>query len=308
MELRQLKHFLAVLEHGSMSKAAEMLGISHQGLSKSLSGLESDLNVQLLVRSARGVTASAYGEVLAEYARFIDGEHDNAILALDALRGGSMGHLTIATGLSGANTVVPEAAARLLERRPGTSLTLLTGPYGQYRAAIEEGEIALFVGSQWDETVSPLLTVETLFDDHDYVVARREHPLVCRDDVRLDDFSHYPWIFTVGALEFRRKLVKWFESEHVAPPRRIIETDSVDVTKATLLRGDFLAQLPRHCIANEEAAGMLAVVAFDSPAWTREVSMIYRRRGVRFGLLDPLMEELRRAAQALRTAPRSVSS
>src|SRR5690606_11043440 len=61
MELRQLKHFLAVLEHGSMSKAAEALGISHQGLSKSLAGLEEAVQVQLLVRGPRGVTPSTYG-------------------------------------------------------------------------------------------------------------------------------------------------------------------------------------------------------------------------------------------------------
>ena len=160
MEIRQLKHFLAVLEHGSMSRAAEALGISHQGLSKSIAGLEESLQVQLLVRGPRGVTASAFGQVLQEYARFIDGEHDNALHALAALRGGGAGHLTIATGISAATTIVPTAAGRLFARRPGTSLTVLTGPYAQFRAAVEEGEIALFIGTVLEEAASPVITID----------------------------------------------------------------------------------------------------------------------------------------------------
>ena len=213
MEIRQLKHFLAVLEHGSMSRAAEALGISHQGLSKSIAGLEESLQVQLLVRGPRGVTASAFGQVLQEYARFIDGEHDNALHALAALRGGGAGHLTIATGISAATTIVPTAAGRLFARRPGTSLTVLTGPYAQFRAAVEEGEIALFIGTVLEEAASPVITIERLFVDRDYVVARPGHPLMQRASVSLAELSTFPWVFSVGTHEFRRDFLRRFPHE-----------------------------------------------------------------------------------------------
>ncbi|MFO1426485.1 MAG: LysR family transcriptional regulator [Steroidobacteraceae bacterium] len=213
MEIRQLKHFLAVLEHGSMSRAAEALGISHQGLSKSIAGLEESLQVQLLVRGPRGVTASAFGQVLQEYARFIDGEHDNALHALAALRGGGAGHLTIATGISAATTIVPTAAGRLFARRPGTSLTVLTGPYAQFRAAVEEGEIALFIGTVLEEAASPVITIERLFVDRDYVVARPGHPLMQRASVSLAELSTFPWVFSVGTHEFRRDFLRRFEAQ-----------------------------------------------------------------------------------------------
>ncbi len=300
MEIRQLKHFLAVLEHGSMSKAAEALGISHQGLSKSIAGLEESLQVQLLVRGPRGVTASAFGQVLSEYARFIDGEHENALHALAALRGGGAGHLTVATGISAAASLVPVAAARLFARRPGTSLTLLSGPYAQFRSAVEEGEIAVFIGTVGAETVSPVVTVEELFVDHDFIVARPGHPLTGSAAVSLDDLSRFPWIFSVGTHEFRRSFIRLFEARGATPPRSMIESDSLAVTKAALMQTDFLTLLPRQSFAAEERAGLLALVPFDSPAWTRPVAMAYRQRGVRFGLMDSLLEELRGAATAIR--------
>lgn len=302
MEIRQLKHFLAVLDHGSMSKAAAALGLSHQGLSKSLAGLENELKAKLLVRGPRGVSASAYGEVLAEYARFIDGEHDNAVQALAALRGSGAGHLTVAAGISASSGALPIAAARLLERRPGTTLSVLTGPYAEFRNALRDGEVALFVGTVSDEPPAPPVVRETLFTDHDFIVARRGHPLVARRTVALEDLQKYPWIFSVGTLEFRRNFIRMFEERRLEVPRSMIESDSLDVTKASLLRTDFLTLLPRQAIAAEERAGLLALVPFDSPAWSREVAVVYRRRGVRFGLLETLLEELRRAAADLRTS------
>lgn len=300
MEIRQLKHFLAVLDHGSISKAAEALGISHQGLSKSIAALEESLHLPLLVRGSRGVTPSAFGQVLSEYARFIDGEHDNAMHALAALRGGGGGgHLTVATGISAATSLVPQAAARLFARRPGTSLTVLSGPYAQFRGAVESGEIALFVGTVLEDAVSPLVTVERLFVDQDYIVARRDHALARRGSVALADLSAWPWVFSVGTHAFRRNFVRVFEAGGATAPRSLIESDSLDVTKAALVHSDFLTLLPRQAFAAEERAGLLAVVPFDSSAWSRPVSLAYRRRGVRFGLVDSLLEELRGAASAL---------
>ena len=143
------------------------------------------------MRGPRGVTASVYGQVLSEYGRFIDGGHENALHALAALRGGGSGHLTVATGISAATSLLPLAASRLFARRPGTSLTVLSGPYAQFRGAIEEGEIALFVRTVVSEAVAPIVTVEQLFVDHDFIVARPGHPLA-GSAVSLEDLSRFP--------------------------------------------------------------------------------------------------------------------
>jgi LysR family transcriptional regulator of gallate degradation len=197
---------------------------------------------------------------------------------------------------------LPIAAARLLERRPGTTLSVLTGPYAQFRNALRDGEVALFVGTVSDEPPAQPVVREALFTDHDYIVARNDHPLAARRTVTLEDLRKYPWIFSVGTLEFRRNFIRMFEARGLEIPRSMIESDSLDVTKASLLRTDFLTLLPRQAIAAEERAGLLALVPFDSPAWSREVAVVYRRRGVRFGLLETLLEELRRAARHVRPA------
>lgn len=56
MELRQLRYFVAVVECGSLSRAASMVHIVQPALSQQMGQLEQELGVQLLHRSVRGVT------------------------------------------------------------------------------------------------------------------------------------------------------------------------------------------------------------------------------------------------------------
>lgn len=56
MELRQLSHFLAVVDAGSLTLAADRVGVTQQALSKSLARLETELGGKLFERAARGKT------------------------------------------------------------------------------------------------------------------------------------------------------------------------------------------------------------------------------------------------------------
>ncbi|MFJ1284494.1 LysR family transcriptional regulator, partial [Acinetobacter baumannii] len=61
MELRQLRYFLAVVEHGSMGKAALELGVVTSALSQQISRLESELATRLLQRTSSGVIPTDAG-------------------------------------------------------------------------------------------------------------------------------------------------------------------------------------------------------------------------------------------------------
>ena len=61
METNRLKHFCTVVETGSLSKAADLLGITHGGLHKSLRVLESDLGFTLTMAKGRGIEITEQG-------------------------------------------------------------------------------------------------------------------------------------------------------------------------------------------------------------------------------------------------------
>lgn len=83
IEFRQLRYFLAVVEEGSLRKAASKLGMSQPPLSRQIQQLEADLQVELFERSGRGMILSGAGQELVVHARAI---LDRAAQAVKDLR------------------------------------------------------------------------------------------------------------------------------------------------------------------------------------------------------------------------------
>lgn len=73
METNRLKQFRTIVETGNMRKAADLLGISHSGLSKSMKSLEQELGLPLFHASGRGIAVSDEGMRLYERSKtFLD--------------------------------------------------------------------------------------------------------------------------------------------------------------------------------------------------------------------------------------------
>jgi len=69
VDARQLEYFLAVVEHGGFTKAADALHLTQPALSQAIRALERDLGAQVFERAGRGVVLSSAGEALVEPAR-----------------------------------------------------------------------------------------------------------------------------------------------------------------------------------------------------------------------------------------------
>jgi len=78
VEVRQLRHVLALVEHENFRKAAEVLHLSQPSLTKSIQQLERTCGVRLFERRGKSVVPTVFGQLVAETARQV-------LDALDAL-------------------------------------------------------------------------------------------------------------------------------------------------------------------------------------------------------------------------------
>lgn len=76
MQIRSFRYFIELANAGSFYAAAKSLGISQQGLSRSMGALEDELGVALLERDRRGIRLTEGGKIFLGYARQICGVHD----------------------------------------------------------------------------------------------------------------------------------------------------------------------------------------------------------------------------------------
>ncbi len=71
METDRIRYFCAIAETGSLTKASELLGVSHSGLSKAMAVLQNEVGYKVLIPKGRGLELTAQGKELYEKGRKI---------------------------------------------------------------------------------------------------------------------------------------------------------------------------------------------------------------------------------------------
>src|SRR6476469_2938902 len=135
-EIRQLRYFVAVAERGSVSQAAVDLHISQSALSETLRKLETELGVDLLERSSRGVALTSAGDALLAGARDAIERFDAALAAAR----GQTGRLRVGFEAAGAGRLSTQSRARFLARFPHVRVEPRRFEWGGEVVAVREGE------------------------------------------------------------------------------------------------------------------------------------------------------------------------
>lgn len=97
MDVRQLRYFMAVVDHQGFNRAAEHLFIAQPSLSQSIAALEKELGVALFHRVGRGVILSDAGQQLIGPARQVLRDMEAARSTIDAIKGIQTGRIDIIT-------------------------------------------------------------------------------------------------------------------------------------------------------------------------------------------------------------------
>jgi DNA-binding transcriptional LysR family regulator len=153
---RSLEVFVAVARAGTMSAAAEQLGMTQPAVSQLISQMETALNIQLFDRSKRPLILTLHGAALVEPARAIVSGIERFGQALQWGLGGQMPLLRIGMLNSFAETIGPSVLTEL--RRSAAQLTIDSGFSATRMRAVADRELDFVITS--DE--SPLLPGVTM--------------------------------------------------------------------------------------------------------------------------------------------------
>jgi DNA-binding transcriptional LysR family regulator len=130
LELRQLRHFVAVAEELSFTRAARKFPLAQSALSASVRSLERTLHTELLKRTGHSVALTESGEVLLAEARKIFQMLDEAQDAVGAVEGGIRGTLRIGILQSLAFRAVTDLLIAFRVERPLIKLEVPIEPAG----------------------------------------------------------------------------------------------------------------------------------------------------------------------------------
>lgn len=128
MDLRRLRYFISVAEEGHITRAAERLDMQQPPLSRQISLMERELNVQLFRRLSRGVELTSAGQALFREAKAILAHVDRALETTRRTARGELGTLCVGVAPTAPfNALVPSAIRSFREAFPAVSLVLTEG-------------------------------------------------------------------------------------------------------------------------------------------------------------------------------------
>ena len=199
MELRQLKHFLAVGEAGSITAAAKKLRLTQPALSRQIKALEEELDTPLLERGAHSIQLTPAGEMLMGEARKLVKFSDVMIEKVKAMAVGEPLRVGYAPSLAGGFLSV--AIERFTRFHPRVRVSLYDWSSAEMRTGLETGKLDLIVAAPCAGLQEPIRWI-ALRNYGWQVVMPANHPLAKKKRISASDLGgqrlllydreHYP--------------------------------------------------------------------------------------------------------------------
>lgn len=296
--MQQIRHFLAVAEHGSIGGAAEALNLSQPGLSRSIRALEDALGTALFERRARGVELTDFGRTLKARAYVIRNEHDRALAEAQAVRSLRSGDLRL--GLQGALTWLgaTQVVNAFMDSHPGIRLSIVTASGLELAGKIASAELDLAFTLFPTMAKPGDLVMEDLFSLPCRIYQRVGAARSIAQVSDLADLSDHGWALA-GGLNFRAALDTAFNARGLALPARFLQCSSLGLLLDLILTRDMLTVLPERMAQVPHLAGKLESCDVAAPGGSPHGGLLYRREALHIAPVRKMAQSFRALGAAL---------
>ena len=190
--VKQLRHFCAVMDCGSIQRAADSAHISQPALTRSIGKQESELGLPLFERSKAGMAPLEFAAEIAP--RFRD-----VLLALEDIerdarlyRNADSGVLCIGFGQAVREPLLRECLPRFVEAYPGVAVRIREGTSNELISALQDRKVDMVFAGVGSFHEHEFLSSEVIRRLAMSVVVRAAHPLAGQRSITLPDLLRYP--------------------------------------------------------------------------------------------------------------------
>lgn len=302
---RQLVHFAAIAESGSLNKAAKRIGIAQSALTRSVRQLEEQMDCQLFLRGPRGSMITPEGEALLDCTHRIRSETGLALMAISHASKQKKPLIRIGAAPAFGLGVLPDAISAFQTQHPKVQVQIRQSAPASLMDMLISSELDIYVGpiSGTDPAsgveVVPIGSVQSL------VYAKAGHPLTGPNVVGYADLVRFKWISLIEASgstlpgAWRRKLERFAYEDGLTPPEIAIETNSAVGALNIAARGDYLVCLSGMFLEDARSRG-LSCLRLKEPLTAYENGVAYRsalgRSTLALGLIDAIKSVAKDAA------------
>ena len=281
LKLSHMKMIVALEDSSQISAAAAQMNISQPAASRMLGEMESILGVSLCLRLPRGIDLTPYGRSFARRARAILVElrqADREIAELHSGKGGSV-HLGSVTAPA-INLAVP-AIKKIREQFPKIQINIQVDTSTVLAKELLASRLDFAIARIPDDLDPRLFETRVIGLERVALIVRRNHPLMQRRRVGLDDLVHFDWVFQPEGSLLRRTVESIFLSHNAPLPERVLNTTSSLLTMVMVAQSDAIAPVSMEVaefLSSENGLnGDISILPIDFEITVQPYSLITSR-------------------------------
>ena len=252
MELRQLEHFLAVVEEGTFTRAAERVSLTQPAISLSIKKLEEEVGGPLFARDVHDLALTEAGRVLADYARRMLRLRDDVTRDMARLGSLAAGSLTIAAHEAAAVYLLPVALRTYVRRFPDIKVGIYRSRLDEIPRQVLDREVD--VGFVKDEPIFRELKCVQIHADQMVLIGSPAHPLASRPDLDIRDLAEEHFVLHHQCSTTTQRILQLFE-QNGSRCKIAAELWSFENVKQFVREEVGFAIVPRICVRQGNGDG-----------------------------------------------------
>ncbi len=271
MDLHGLEVFRAIATEKSFSRAGRRLSRTQPAISLALKKLEGELGEILVDRLGKDVRLTDAGQLVLDFARRFENLRQELLTAMAERRDNAAGRLTIGANESTTLYLLPHLA-RYRRRYPRVRVQVRRSLSSRIPAELVDGDLELGVISYAPE--DERLTSRVIYRDHLAFIVSPQHSLSRRKQVSIADLGMEIFIAHNVVSPYRDVVERAFEQMRV-PLNRDVEMPTIETIRKLVQQNEGVAFLPRMCVEEELAAGLLREVKVKELQVERKIHLVY---------------------------------
>jgi DNA-binding transcriptional LysR family regulator len=299
VKLHDLHILMAVVQAGSMSKAAAILNTTQPAISRSIAELERTIGARLLDRNPQGVKPTESGRVLLDGGATVFDDLRQRVKSIEFLADPTSGEVRIGSNPSLAASFVPAVVDRLSRRYPRIVIHLAADQVEALHRELSERNVDLLTVRRSGPLADERLSFEFLFDDSFVVAAGAQNPWTRRRRIELAELVRESWTLPSPEGEIGPVATEALRASGLDYPRVTLVTDHREARMNLLATGRFLTILPASALrfpARQQEIKVLPVELSKVRMPTGIVTLKNRRLSP---VVELFIEHARRVAKPL---------
>lgn len=261
VNLHLLRFFVAVVEHGGFTRAAEALHVSQPAVSRGVRELEGQIGAPLLERVGREIALTIAGQRLIGHARALFASERAMAEEIAALKGLERGVLRIAASTTIAAYCLPDILGAYHARYPAVELHLTSANTQTVVQML--GDRAIDIAMVEGPVSEPGLISERWLADELVLIAPPAHPLANRlAPLTGADVAEATFILREHGSGTREVSLEAL-SRVEARPQHVLEISSGEAIVRMVAAGMGLAMVSRYVAANHLALGLVVPIRLE---------------------------------------------